>query len=96
MIINYSEEYLKWFDRLKDKIARATIIKRLAMIEDMNHLGDSKLVDKNIFELRIHYGPGYRIYFTVRGKEVIILLCGGDKSTQETDIEKAKRIEKEV
>jgi putative addiction module killer protein len=85
-----SEIYNKWIDKLKDKQARAQIaarIKRLAL----GNPGDSRFLG-DISELRINYGPGYRVYFKDTGKEIIILLCGGDKSTQQADIEKAREI----
>ena len=56
------------------------------------HAGDAAPVGEGVSELRIHYGPGYRIYYRKRGETIIVLLCGGDKSTQETDIRTAKRI----
>jgi putative addiction module killer protein len=65
---------------------------RLKMIEVESHLGDCKNVGNNVFELRIHLGAGYRIYFTYKNNVIILLLCGGDKSTQEQDIKKAKEM----
>ncbi|MDR1826472.1 MAG: type II toxin-antitoxin system RelE/ParE family toxin, partial [Rickettsiales bacterium] len=60
------------------------------------NFGDAKPVGEGVSEMRIKYGPGYRLYYTVRGREVVILLCGGDKSGQRRDIEKAKKLCKEV
>jgi putative addiction module killer protein len=80
-----------WLKGLRDRAARARITKRLMRIPDAN-LGDVRPVGGGISELRIHYGPGYRVYFTQRGAVLIILLCGGDKDTQRADIEEAKRI----
>ncbi|MCA2408618.1 type II toxin-antitoxin system RelE/ParE family toxin [Rhizobium leguminosarum bv. viciae 248] len=59
------------------------------------HAGDASPIGEGLSELRIHYGPGYRIYYCKRGETIIVLLCGGDKSTQETDIRTAKRIASE-
>ncbi|PHJ55740.1 addiction module protein [Nostoc linckia z18] len=78
----------EWLDTLRDRKAKAKIRARLDRVEDGN-LGDYKSVGEDVCELRIDYGPGYRIYFGQEGITVIILLCGGDKSTQEQDIVKA-------
>jgi len=69
----------------------ASRLDRLAL----GHAGDAEAVDEGVSELRIHYGPGYRVYFQKRGSAIIILLCGGDKSTQVNDIKAAKRLAKE-
>lgn len=92
MLITKTEEFIKWFDRLKDSKAKARIDVRLRRIATQEHFGDCKSVGDSIFELRIDYGPGCRVYYTQRGEEIILLLIGGDKSTQQSDIEKAKKI----
>ena len=92
MLLNFSETFKKWLSTLKDKNAYHRIMMRLRRIEHTNNLGDYKNVGENVYELRIDYGPGYRLYFSFNGNEIIILLCGGDKSTQQKDIEKAKQI----
>ncbi|MFN6496128.1 MAG: type II toxin-antitoxin system RelE/ParE family toxin [Nostoc sp. DedQUE01] len=79
----------EWLDSLRDRRAKAKIRTRLDRVEDGN-LGDCKSVGEGVCELRIDYGPGYRIYFGQEGITIIILLCGGDKSTQEQDIVKAQ------
>lgn len=79
----------KWLDSLRDRRAKAKIRARLDPVEDGN-LGDCKSVGEGVFELRIDYGTGYRIYFGQEGIIIIILLCGGDKSTQKQDIDKAQ------
>jgi len=79
----------EWLDSLRDRRAKAKIRVRLDRVEDGN-LGDFKSVGEGIFELRIDYGTGYRIYFGQEGIIIIILLCGGDKSTQKQDIDKAQ------
>jgi len=86
-----SDEFRKWISSLRDEQARDRIGARLAPIAAGN-FGDAKPVGSGISELRVNYGPGYRIYFMGRGAEIIILLCGGDKSTQPKDIAKAKAI----
>ena len=86
--VKQTAEYRKWYKRLLDVKAKARIdvrIQRLAM----GHAGDAKTIDGNVKELRLHFGPGYRVYFTERCGEIIILLAGGDKSTQAADIKKA-------
>lgn len=77
-----------WLDGLRDRTGRAIIVRRLMALE-LGHFGDFKQVQKGILEMRIHFGPGYRVYLTQRGKELIILLCGGDKRSQKRDIAKA-------
>lgn len=81
--------YDEWLDSLRDRRAKAKIRARLDRVEDGN-LGDCKSVGERVFELRIDYGPGYRIYFGQEGSTIILLLCGGDKSTQAQDIQKAQ------
>jgi putative addiction module killer protein len=89
--LKQTETFLKWRTRLKDERARAVIASRLDRLA-FGNAGDMKPVGNGVSELRIDFGPGYRIYFARRGKTVIILLCGGDKSTQAKDIETAKRL----
>jgi putative addiction module killer protein len=86
-----SEKFQCWFNTLRDIHAKQTIARGLKKIEAGN-LGDWKAIGGNLFELRLHNGPGYRLYFTRTGNEIIFLLCGGDKSSQQKDIEAAKRI----
>lgn len=77
-----------WFEQLRDNQAKARIKIRLRRAEDGN-FGDVKPVAKGISEMRIHYGPGYRLYFMQNGFEIVLLLAGGDKSTQANDIQTA-------
>jgi putative addiction module killer protein len=78
-----------WLVRLRDRNARAKIQTRLGRLS-LGNFGDSKFVGEGVYELRIDYGGGYRIYFGQVGSRVILLLCGGDKSSQERDIQTAK------
>ena len=86
--VKQTAEYRKWYKRLSDFKTKARIdvrIQRLAM----GYAGDMKAIDGNVKELRFHFDPGYRVYYTERYGEIVILLAGGDKSTQPSDIKKA-------
>jgi putative addiction module killer protein len=87
-------EFEDWFMTLRDMRARAKILVRIKRIE-LGNLGDTKSVGAGVLEARIPYGPGYRLYFTKRSNTIILLLIGGDKSTQGRDIAQAKRINNE-
>ncbi len=96
MIILKTKEYDGWFRRLKDKAAKAKINARLRRIELTGEIiGDSKMIGDKVIELRFNTGPGYRVYATSEKDKLIILLIGGDKSSQIADIAKAKHIAKE-
>ncbi|MEA5496018.1 type II toxin-antitoxin system RelE/ParE family toxin [Limnoraphis robusta Tam1] len=82
--------FSEWIDSLQDRKARLKIKLRLDRVEEGN-LGDYRSVGEGVFELRLNYGPGYRIYFGQVGLTIILLLCGGDKKTQVTDIQTAKK-----
>lgn len=86
-----SDEFEKWIVNLRDIAAKARILARLDRVANDN-FGDIKPVGSGISELRIPYGPGYRVYIAQRGTTIVLLLCGGDKSTQRKDIERAKQI----
>lgn len=89
--IRQTETFRKWERKLKDQKAKALIAARILRVAN-GLLGDVSSVGEGVSELRIHYGPGYRVYFRRRGEEIVILLCGGDKSTQEQDIKQARRL----
>ena len=89
-----SATFERWLNRLRDRRAAARIKLRLSALSDGN-FGDVKSIGAGVFEMRTHYGPGYRLYFIREGEEVVVLLCGGDKSTQRQDIERAQRMAKE-
>jgi len=91
IVFRQTETFRKWRLRLKDQRIRALIASRMDRLAFSN-AGDVKPVGQGISELRIDYGPGYRIYYVRRGETIIILLCGGDKSTQAKDIKTAKRL----
>ncbi|MHC8322576.1 type II toxin-antitoxin system RelE/ParE family toxin [Pseudomonas sp. GB2N2] len=83
-----SSAFADWLDSLRDTIGKVRIIARLRAAEHGN-FGDCESVGKSVYEMRVHHGPGYRIYFTRRGEVVYLLLVGGDKSTQKRDIKRA-------
>ncbi len=89
--IKQTELFRKWRNRLRDQRARALIASRIDRLA-FGHAGDAEPVGNGISELRIHYGPGYRVYYQKRGDVLIVLLCGGDKSTQDKDIKAAKKL----
>lgn len=89
--LKQTETFRKWRAGLKDRQALGLIASRLDRL-GFGHIGDVASVGDGVQELRLHYGPGYRIYFTQRGATIILLLCGGDKGTQARDIETAKRL----
>ena len=84
-----------WYDGLRDRQGRARIAARLRRVE-LGNFGDVRPVGSGVSELRIDYGPGYRVYLTQRGLEVVILLAGGDKRTQSKDIEAAIEMAKQL
>ena len=81
--------FSEWLDNLRDRKARGVIRARLNRVQ-LGNLGDCKSVGDGVFELRIAFGPGYRVYFGQDGERLVILLCGGDKSSQTRDIGRAK------
>ncbi len=89
--IRKTDTYVQWLDGLRDIHARARVLARVERLATGNP-GDVKPVGEGVSELRIDYGPGYRVYFTMRGRTLIILLVGGDKRTQTTDIKTALRL----
>lgn len=93
--IRQSPEFNTWLTRLKDKLARAVILRRLDRIA-MGNFGDAKPVGGGVSEFRIDHGPGYRVYFVRRGETLIVLLCGGDKGSQARDIARAKVLAQEI
>jgi putative addiction module killer protein len=88
---NETTEFVKWLEAVRDPFVKVRVIKRVRMAEAGN-FGDCESVGDGVFEMRIHYGPGYRVYFTRRDEVVYLLLIGGDKSTQSRDIKRAKQI----
>ena len=89
--IQQTETYAKWFAGLRDRVARARIDIRIRRLS-LGNAGDTKPVGEGVSELRVDHGPGYRVYFIQRGEVVIVLLAGGDKSTQDKDIRNAKAL----
>lgn len=90
-----TEIFDEWLSSLKDKVGAMRIQARIDRAEDGN-FGDTAPVGEGVSEMRIHVGPGYRVYFVQRGLEVVILLAGGDKSTQSKDIQKALELARQL
>ena len=90
-----SEVFSLWLEQLRDVRARAKIAARVRRLA-LGNPGDVAPVGDGISELRIHYGPGYRVYFTMQGKTIVILLCGGDKGSQAKDIKRAKALAADI
>lgn len=86
--IRQTDLFRSWFQGLRDEKVKARINVRLQRLA-LGHVGDAKAVGSGVYELRLQFGPGYRIYYTVQGSDLVILLIGGDKSTQRSDIAKA-------
>ncbi len=99
LIVEYevikSATFLNWLKGLRDRNARARIAVRIDRIEEGN-FGDHRSVGGGVSEVRVNVGQGYRIYYTVRNRTVVILLCGGDKSSQRQDIRRARQMESEL
>jgi putative addiction module killer protein len=93
--IRQTDEYSRWFAALRDRQARARIDARIRRLS-LGNPGDVKPVGEGVSELRIDYGPGYRVYFAQRGQTLVILLAGGDKRTQSRDIKLAQALAREL
>lgn len=93
--IRKTEHFAKWIDGLRDIRARARVQVRIERLAS-GKAGDVKSVGEGVSEMRINYGPGYRVYYKWQGKELIVLLAGGDKRTQKRDIERALRLAREL
>jgi putative addiction module killer protein len=93
--IRRTEEFSRWLKDLRDTRARAKILVRIDRLE-MGNPGDARPVGNGVSEMRVHYGPGYRVYFVQRGEALVVLLCGGDKDSQASDINQAIRLAQEL
>jgi putative addiction module killer protein len=93
--IRQTEVYSDWFNSLRDRQARARIDVRIRRLS-LGNPGDVKPVGEGVSELRIDYGPGYRVYFVQHGQTLVILLAGGDKSTQDKDIKTARELARKL
>ena len=94
-LVKQTDIFLKWLKKLKDIKGKVTILRRIDRAKYGN-FGDYKYLGNGVNELRVDFGPGYRVYFSVKNSEIIILLIGGDKSTQNSDIKRAKEIFREL
>ena len=95
MEVQKTDEFDAWLSAITDHKAVAKIITRIERLA-LGNPGDVKAVGEGVSELRITYGPGYRVYYKQTGKEIMLLLCGGDKATQDKDIKRAKEIAAEL
>jgi putative addiction module killer protein len=93
--VRQTDVFAAWFADLRDREARARITVRIRRLS-LGNPGDVKPVGSGVSEMRIDYGPGYRIYFTRRGDTIVVLLCGGDKRTQDRDIARARELAREI
>lgn len=94
--IRKTDVFQRWLAGLRDFRAQALIAERINRLAFHEHFGDAKLVAPGIVEMRIHAGPGYRLYATRRGRQIVILLCGGDKGSQRRDIARAVTLAAEI
>jgi putative addiction module killer protein len=93
--VRQTEIFENWFKSLRDRRAKARVQARIDRME-LGNFGDVAPVGEGVSELRIHYGPGYRVYFVRRAQAIVVLLSGGDKSAQDADIKKAKDLAKQL
>ena len=93
--VRQTDAFAAWFANLRNREARARITVRIRRLS-LGNLGDVKPVGSGVSEMRIDYGPGYRVYFIRRGDTVVVLLCGGDKRTQDRDIARARELAREI
>lgn len=93
--INRTDEFMKWLKRPKDATARVHILVKIQHLSLVESFGDAKLVSDGVCKMRINYGPDYQLYYTLRGNELVLLLIGGDKFSQQSDAAKAKKLHQE-
>ena len=93
--VRETQIYTLWFRKLRDRQAKARILARIRRLS-LGNPGDTRSLGEGVSELKINYGPGYRLYYKQREKTLVILLVGGDKRTQQQDIEKAKNLSREL
>ncbi len=94
-VLETTGQFDKWFRKIKDRSTKIKILARLNRVENGN-FGDFKQLSPNLYELRLFFGPGFRIYYTIRNGRIVLLLAGGDKSSQENNIDKAEALLKEM
>ena len=93
--VQQTSTYAAWFRSLRDRVTQGRIVARIERLR-LGNFGDAKSVGDGVLELRMTFGPGYRVYFTRRGERIILLLCGGDKRSQSRDIARAKQLAAEL
>lgn len=92
--LEQSDDFVRWLKKLRDRVGRLRILKRLQRLSD-GQFGDCQPVGEGVHELRMFFGPGYRVYFIQKGDAVVVLLAGGDKDSQPDDVVRAKALAKE-
>jgi len=92
---NGKEIFTEWMDSIKDKNTTIKIMRRIRRLE-LGNFGDYKFLGFGLYELRLFFGSGYRVYYTMKGNRIVVLLCGGDKSSQGKDVNKAKKLLEEM
>ncbi len=90
LTVSGRDPYQQWLDQLKDLKGRVAIQRRIDRLTEEN-FGDHKFCQDGVWELRVDFGPGYRVYYTLEGKTIVLLLCGGSKRTQAADVKEAVR-----
>jgi putative addiction module killer protein len=93
--IETTGEFDAWLKGIQDGKTQKVIVKRIRTMS-LGTLGETRPLDKGLFEAKIRFGPGFRLYFVNKGTKIIVLLCGGDKSTQRRDIKKARKLAEEL
>ena len=94
-IVQQTEVYQKWFAGIRDQQTQSRILIRVRRLA-LGHFGDAKQIGGGVSELRLSFGPGYRIYYAREGGEIVVLLAGGDKSSQDRDIKQAKQLARDL
>ena len=89
--IHSTIKFDKWLKSVKDHKTQDRLTQRISNMR-FGHFGDHKLIENSLFELRFFFGSGYRVYYTIKNDQIILLLCGGDKSSQSSDIDKARQL----
>lgn len=96
MEVRSTPQFSEWLNRLRDRTARKRILSKLDLVRHSGHLGVTRSVGAGVSEMKLDFGPGYHLYYTLRDAKLILLLIGGDKSSQAQDILDAKRLSRQI